>query len=75
MQKVELCELIKLNKSYDEYYLDKTMEENGHAIVRLPPYHPELNPVKLVWVKIKNKMAGKSVTNNLVEKNGTSKMV
>ena len=43
------------------------MEENGHAIVRLPPYHPELNLVELVWAKVKNEVAGENVTNNLVE--------
>lgn len=64
MRKADLYELIKLNKDhYDKYYLDKIMEENGHAIVRSPFYNPEMNPVKLKLIKVKNEVAGKNVTN------------
>lgn len=42
------------------------MEENGHPTVRLLLYYLELNLVKLLRAKLKNKMAGENVANNLV---------
>lgn len=43
------------------------MEESGHAVVRWAPYNPELNPVDVVWAKVKNEVADENVANSLVE--------
>lgn len=43
------------------------MEENVHAVVRMLPYHPELDPIEFVWAKVKNKAAGENVANILLE--------
>lgn len=62
MLKTELYELVRLNKPrYEEYYFDKILEDCGHNILRLPPYHPELNPIELVWAKIKGEVAADNV--------------
>lgn len=62
----QLYELVKMNKPrYEEYYFDKLMEDNGHKILRLPPYHPELNAIELIWAKIKNDVAACNVTNDI----------
>ena len=28
-------------------------KEAGHEVIRLPPYHSELNPIELVWAFMK----------------------
>ena len=58
------AELWTLVKSERETFPDKVMEtvakEYGHEILRLPPYHCELNPIELVWAAEKNYVAGEN---------------
>ncbi|XP_077293797.1 uncharacterized protein LOC143916528 [Arctopsyche grandis] len=57
-----LYEIIKNNKqNHQEFVLDKILEAHGHNVLRLPPYHPELNPIELLWGIIKGKVASKNV--------------
>ena len=35
-------------------------KEYGHEILRLPPYHCELNPIELAWAAEKNYVAGEN---------------
>ena len=48
--RAELWTLVKYER---EKFPDKVMEtvakEYGHEILRLPPYHCELNPIELAW--------------------------
>ncbi|XP_054259923.1 uncharacterized protein LOC128984614 [Macrosteles quadrilineatus] len=61
----ELYKLITQNKSkFFRYVLDETVQAQGHEILRLPPYHPDLNPIELVWADIKGYAAGKNTTFN-----------
>lgn len=61
--KVELYEKIKLHKpQHKTYVLDKVMAEHGHVVLRLPPYHPELNPIEKIWGIVKNRIAVRNVT-------------
>lgn len=39
------------------YKVDKIAEEHGHTVLRLPPYHCDLNPIELVWAQVKNAVA------------------
>lgn len=32
-------------------------ESAGHKVLRLPPYHCELNPIELVWAQVKGHVA------------------
>jgi transposase len=32
------------------------------TVLRLPPYHCELNPIELIWAQIKNEVASKNIT-------------
>jgi hypothetical protein len=34
----------------------------GHVALRLPPYHPEQNPIEKMWTMVKNWVAMKNVT-------------
>lgn len=38
------------NKSY---VIDNLAKDNGHTVLRLPPYHCELNPIELAWAMVK----------------------
>nr|CAH7738719.1 unnamed protein product [Callosobruchus chinensis] len=73
MLKAELYSLIKTYKSrYKTYEIDKIMTEAGHFVLRLPPYHPHLNPIELVWSSLKQYVAERNVDFNFkhVEKYG-----
>ena len=61
--KPELYQLIKQHKpDHIEYALDKKLEEHGHVVLRLPPYHPELNPIEKIWAQVKGKVASRNTT-------------
>jgi hypothetical protein len=36
-----------------QYIIDDIAKENEHIILRLLPYHPDLNPIELVWAQLK----------------------
>ena len=57
MLKSELLELCKRAAPLPEYRLDLLAQENGHEILRTPPYHPELQPIEICWAVVKNYMA------------------
>jgi transposase len=44
----ELLALAKANKPEPQYITDDIAKEKGHIILRLPPYHADLNPIELV---------------------------
>lgn len=61
--KPELYELIKSHKDrYVTYAFDELCREYGHTALRLPPYHPDLNPIELIWATVKNNVSQRNVT-------------
>lgn len=63
MLKVELYELIKLHKPTNiRYVIDDMFKAQGFDVLRLPPYHPELNAIELIWADVKNWVASHNVT-------------
>jgi transposase len=63
MFKTELYELIKLKTSHFKCYkVDNAPAKHGHSVLRLPPYHPELNPTEKIWALVKNWVALHNVT-------------
>ncbi|KAJ8963603.1 hypothetical protein NQ314_005503, partial [Rhamnusium bicolor] len=54
--KPELYKLIKDHKEQETtYHLDILLEQHGRKVLRLPPYHPELNPIEKIWAMVKNR--------------------
>ncbi|XP_068232177.1 uncharacterized protein [Palaemon carinicauda] len=62
LRKSELLEMVQLSSSRIEkdYVTDKMACENGHRIVRLPPYHCQYNPIELIWGQVKKYVAKKN---------------
>ena len=62
MYKPQLYEIIKKNKASNVIYkFDCLLREHGHVALRLPPYHPDLNPIENIWAQVKNNIARKNV--------------
>ena len=61
--KPELYELVNNYKpKFITYQIDSILSEHGHSVVRLPPYHPELNAIEGIWALVKNWIASRNVT-------------
>ncbi|XP_064100794.1 uncharacterized protein LOC135211413 [Macrobrachium nipponense] len=60
MLKGQLLEMVKVYsvKIKNTYVVDKIAAENGHEIIRLPPYHCQYNPIEqLIWGQVKSFIA------------------
>lgn len=63
MLKPEIYSIVKTHKpSFQQYKIDALLSEYGHSVLRLPPYHPDLNPIELIWSTLKNYVAKKNTT-------------
>ena len=68
MLKPELMELVRVHKPRKiTYEIDHLAHENGHRVIRLPPYHCQFNPIELIWAQIKGKVAKENKSFNLTE--------
>lgn len=66
MCKPQLYDLIKKNKDErKKYIVDEMLKKHNHEVLRLPPYHPDLNPVEMAWDTIKGYVASKNVDGNV----------
>lgn len=53
--KIDLMKKVrKIKKQYDKYVIDEYANNNNKIVLRLPPYHCELNPIELAWSFVKN---------------------
>ena len=59
LTKPKLYELIKQHKEQASltYTVDSFLQSQGHEVLRLPPYHCELNPIELIWGDLKQFVA------------------
>ncbi|KAG3247497.1 hypothetical protein PI124_g7811 [Phytophthora idaei] len=53
----QLLELVKAHKSKPNYVSHRIANEQGHYLLYTPPYHPELQPIEMVWGRVKNRIA------------------
>lgn len=61
MTKRELYHLIVINKPPKKYIVDQLIKEHGHEVLRLPPYHCDLNPIEYIWNLVKQRVADKNI--------------
>ncbi|KAJ8912602.1 hypothetical protein NQ315_000471 [Exocentrus adspersus] len=57
MVKIELLTLVNLNKGDKKYVIDEMAASRQITVLRLPPYHCELNSIELVWAQVKGDVA------------------
>ncbi|CAG4982209.1 unnamed protein product [Colias eurytheme] len=66
MKKIELYDIILKNKDrFQRFAIDELVRSKGHEILRLPPYHPELNPIEKIWGILKNYVDKKNLGQNM----------
>lgn len=66
MLKVELYHIIKTHKeAIIKFKINEIIEAAGHHVLRLPPYHPDLNPIEMIWGTIKSAVASRNTTGKL----------
>lgn len=49
-----LLRVKRLKPLHKKYFIDELAKANNHTVLRLPPYHCELNPIELAWSSVKN---------------------
>ncbi|XP_033228885.1 uncharacterized protein LOC117180496 [Belonocnema kinseyi] len=66
MLKVELIQIVKMVKHYyDKFVIDEIAKQSDKIILRLPPYHCDLNPIEMAWSLIKECVKTHSTTSKL----------
>ncbi|XP_026804113.1 uncharacterized protein LOC113547801 [Rhopalosiphum maidis] len=51
----QLLDIVKrLRPQYNKYLIDDLAVTHNRTILRLPPYHYELNPIELAWANVKD---------------------
>lgn len=64
--KLELYDIIKKHKhQHITYKIDNFIKSKGFDVIRLPPYHPELNAIENIWGIVKNYIASKNIEQNM----------
>ncbi|XP_046391551.1 uncharacterized protein LOC124159685 [Ischnura elegans] len=56
MRKPQLLQLAKSRDVQKIFVIDELLRESGHEVIRLPPYHPDLNPIEMVWGDLKEQV-------------------
>jgi transposase len=42
--------------------IDHILSSYGYTVLRLPPYHPDLNPIEMIWSQVKQWLARINIT-------------
>lgn len=62
MTKAELYNIVKRNKPPVQYVTNYLAEKYGHMVLRTPVRHCELNPIELIWGKVKSYVANNNTS-------------
>ncbi|XP_046145934.1 uncharacterized protein LOC123989258 [Osmia bicornis bicornis] len=63
--KAQLLDLTRKYKRENNYVIDEYAKLNGHEVLRLPPYHCELNPNELAWANVKDYVRARNTSYKL----------
>ncbi|OQR89224.1 hypothetical protein ACHHYP_20269 [Achlya hypogyna] len=58
----ELLLLAKRHRQPSDYVCVELAAHSGHKLLYTPPYHPELQPIEVVWAVAKNRIAANPAT-------------
>lgn len=67
LKKDLLARVQEVRWKFDKYVVDEMAKERGFTVLRLPPYHAELNPIELIWADIKSYVGRFNKTFKLAE--------
>lgn len=56
-KKMQLLALSKENKQETVYFAQRVASMHGHRVYYTPPYHPELQPIEMIWGAAKNRIS------------------
>jgi len=62
-----LVKIKQVKDMYQTYVVDDMAQQKGITVVRLPPYHCELNPIELIWAQVKGYVSKHNKTFKLSE--------
>ncbi|KAF2899539.1 hypothetical protein ILUMI_06642 [Ignelater luminosus] len=62
MVKAELLVPVKHVPIFHQRGVDELAKETNKSVLRLPPYHCELNPIELTWLQTKGYVTRNNVT-------------
>ncbi|GBM36876.1 hypothetical protein AVEN_82860-1 [Araneus ventricosus] len=66
MRKAELYSLTDSNRPKEvTYMIDSIIKGNGYKVLRLPPYHCDLNAIEYIWSTVKRQIKERNVTGDL----------
>ncbi|XP_026821732.1 uncharacterized protein LOC113560174 [Rhopalosiphum maidis] len=57
----------RLKPRYNAYIIDEMAKDAGKMVLRLPPYHCELNPIELVWSMVKSYVKSNNTTYKTID--------
>lgn len=64
----ELLDIVKqIKPRYDKYLIDELVKTHNRKMLRLPPYHCELNPIELAWAAVKGHVKRNNTTYKLCD--------
>uniref|UniRef100_A0A1B6K7N2 Tc1-like transposase DDE domain-containing protein n=1 Tax=Homalodisca liturata TaxID=320908 RepID=A0A1B6K7N2_9HEMI len=61
----ELYKPEQLHTKTSPICLDETVQLEGHDILRLLPYYPDLNPIELIWAKVKSYVSMRNTSSTI----------
>ena len=59
---VRVANIANVGHKYDTHVIDSLAKQAGHTVVRLPPYHCMLNPIEMIWSRVKDYVAENNKT-------------
>jgi len=63
MIKFDLLKIVrKIKHKYNLYVVDEEAKKQNKIVLRLPPYHCELNPIELAWSVVKGHVKANNTT-------------
>ncbi|KAL4098424.1 hypothetical protein QTP88_023043 [Uroleucon formosanum] len=66
--KNDLMEIVqRIKPKYNSYVIDELATTAGKTVLRLPPYHCELNPIELAWSMVKSYVKSNNTTYKIID--------